>query len=355
MAPITYKDAGVDIEKKDVFAESIYKLLERTFDGRVMDLPLGFAGLYSMDFDSKLWRRNYKKPVLVASTDGVGTKLDVAFRADRHETVGIDLVAMCVNDILVIGAEPLFLLDYIATGKLDNQTMWEVVKGVSDGCRIAECALIGGETAEMPGFYAPGQYDMAGFVVGVVERRKMITGRKVEVGDAVVGLASSGLHSNGYSLVRKIFFDQEKMKPNDSLSQLGIERTLADELLEPTRIYVRSVRNALLDYKVKQTVHAMAHITGSGLPGNIVRVLPRGCSVEIYTDRWQRPKIFDVVQKLGEVPKEEMYRTFNMGIGFVLIIAPYYVDSIMRKLEKRGEKPTVIGRVVKGGNEVRII
>ena len=355
MSPVTYKDAGVDIQKGADFVDAIYALMKRTFDARVVELRDGFAGLFSMDFDNRLWRRNYKKPVLVSSTDGVGTKLKLAFMSGRHDTVGIDLVAMCVNDILAIGAEPLFFLDYLATGKLDKDTMVQVVKGVSDGCRLADCALIGGETAEMPGFYAPGEYDMAGFVVGVVERRKMITGAKIEVGDGVIGLRSSGLHSNGYSLARKLFFEQEKMKPEDGLSRFGIDGTVAEALLEPTRIYVRCVRDVLYGYKVKQTVRGLAHITGGGLPDNVERILPPRCAVEIRTNRWERPKIFDAIQQLGELPDEEMYRTFNMGIGFVLIVSPYYEESVMRKLRKRGEDPVLIGRVVKGNRQVRLV
>jgi len=355
MSPITYKDAGVDIEKGAEFADSIYELMKRTFDARVLELRGGFAGLFSMDFDSRLWRRNYKKPVLVSSTDSVGTKVKVAFMTGRHDTIGIDLVAMCANDILVLGAEPLFFLDYLGTGALDKDTLYNVVKGVSHGCRLADCALIGGETAEMPGIYQPGEYDAAGFVVGVVERRKMIKGNKIEPGDGLIGLKSSGLHSNGYSLVRKLFFDEAKMKPDDSLSEFGIERSVADELLEPTRIYVRSVRAALSQYKVKQTVHGMAHITGGGLPDNVGRILPKGCAAEIRTKRWERPKIFDAVQKLSKLPDEEMYRTFNMGIGFVLIAAPYYEESIMRTLRKRGEDPVLMGRIVKGSGQVRIV
>ena len=354
MAPVTYKDAGVDIDKKDRFVEVIQAYMQRTFDGRVVALPGGFAGLFSVDFEDKLWRRNYRHPLMVASTDGVGTKLKVAFMTGRHDTVGIDLVAMCVNDILVLGAEPLFLLDYIATSALDPDMLCAVIRGISDGCREAECALIGGETAEMPGFYAPGEYDMAGFVVGVVEKHKAVTGTSIEAGDTVIGLRSSGLHSNGYSLARKLVFETAGLKPQDSLAAYGLDRAAGDELLTPTRIYVRAVREVLSYYRVKQTVHGMAHITGSGLPGNIERILPRGCAVEIDASTWQRPKIFDALQKIGEVPDVEMYRTFNMGIGYVLIVAPYYAESIMHTLRRRGEEPVAIGRVVKGKCEVRI-
>ena len=355
MARVTYKDAGVDIAKGAEFADSLYELMRRTFAGRVIENRGGFAGLFSLDYSKKLLRRNYRNPVLVASTDSVGTKLKLAFMTGRHDTVGIDLVAMCVNDILVVGAEPLFFLDCLSAGKLESDTLRQAVKGIVEGCRQADCALLGGETAELPDFYAPGEYDRVGFVVGVVERRKLLTGKKIRPGDAVVGLPSSGLHSNGYSLVRKLLFEQEKMKPGDSLSQFGINRTVAEELLEPTRIYVKSVRSILHDYKVKQVVRGMAHITGGGLIENVPRILPPGCAVEIRANRWQRPKIFDVIQKLAGLPDEEMYRTFNMGIGLVMVVAPYYLESILRKLRRQGEKPLAIGRVIKGNREVRII
>jgi len=352
---VTYREAGVDIDGGAAFVEAIQGLMQRTHDGRVLGLPGGFAGLFSVDFEDKLWRRDYRHPVLVSSTDGVGTKLKVAFLTGRHDTVGIDLVAMNVNDILVLGAEPLFFLDYLATSKLDNEVFLQVVKGISDGCRQCDCALLGGETAEMPGFYAPGEYDMAGFVVGIAERRRLITGRKIRPGDAIIGLASSGLHSNGFSLVRRIIFEQEKLKPEDSLARFGLDRTVADELLEPTRTYVRSVRGVLADYRVKQTVHGMAHITGGGLPDNVRRILPAGCAVEIQRDSWERPRIFDILQRQGDVADEEMYRTFNMGIGLVLVVAPYYEQSIMRKFRRQGESPALIGRVVKGDRQVRIV
>jgi phosphoribosylformylglycinamidine cyclo-ligase len=355
MARVGYKDAGVDMAKGAEFADSIYELMQRTFTERVIENRGGFAGLFSLDYGRKLLRRNYRNPVLVTSTDGVGTKLKLAFMTGRHDTVGIDLVAMCVNDILVVGAEPLFFLDYMATSKLDPEALLQAGRGIAEGCRQADCALLGGETAEMPDFYAPGEYDMAGFVVGVAERRKLLDGSKIRPGDIVIGLPSSGLHSNGYSLVRKLLFEQEKMKPGDDLSAFGIGRTVADELLEPTRIYVRSVRSVLRDYRVKQVVRGMAHITGGGLVENVPRILPPGCAVEIHADRWQRPKIFDVLQKLAGLSDLEMYTTFNMGIGFVMVVAPYYVESVLRKLSRQGERPLAIGRVIKGNRQVRLI
>jgi len=355
MRPATYKDAGVDIEKGGQFAEAIQSLMQRTFDGRVMQLPGGFAGLFSVDFDDKLWRRNYRHPVLVSSTDGVGTKVKIASMTGRHGTVGIDMVAMCVNDILVLGAEPLFLLDYIGCAELDPGVLYDVVKGVTEGCREAECALIGGETAEMPDLYAPGEYDLAGFVVGVAERHKLVTGARVRPGDSVIGLRSSGLHSNGFTLVRKLVFEHKGLGPDHSLSDYGLECTVADELLTPTRIYVRPVRAVLGYYRVKQVVHGMAHITGGGLPENIKRILPRGCKVEIHAERWERPKIFDIIQQFGDVSREEMYRTFNMGIGLVMIVAPYYAQSVMETLRRHGAEPALIGRVVRGDPGVQIL
>jgi len=354
MAPVTYKDAGVDITRGDEFADGIYELMRRTFDARVVENPGGYAALFSLDFQNRLLKRNYRRPILVSSTDGVGTKLKVAFMTGRHNTVGIDLVAMCVNDILVTGAEPLFLLDYLATSKIEKGTLLDVVRGISEGCRIAGCSLVGGETAEMPGFYALGEYDMAGFAVGVVEKRKLITGKKIRPGDSVIGVLASGLHSNGYSLVRKLIFEQEKMKPGDSLSSFGINRTVGEELLEPTRIYVKPVLSVLRHYKRKRPVRGIAHITGGGLVENIPRILPEGCAVELKSSSWPRPRIFDLIQQLGQLPMDEMYRTFNMGIGLVLIVAPYFEQSILHQLEKEGERALVAGRVVKGDRQVRI-
>ncbi len=354
MTPITYKDAGVDVEKGDEFADTIQGLMQRTFDGRVVGGTGGFAGLFSVDFHDRLWRRNYRYPVLVSSTDGVGTKLKVAFRAGRHDTVGIDLVAMCVNDIIVLGAEPLFFLDYLATGELAPQAMHQVVKGISDGCRECDCALLAGETAEMPGFYDSGEYDMAGFVVGVVEKRKIIDGEKVRPGDGIIGLTSSGIHSNGYSLARKLIFEEAGFQPDDTLAGHGLNETVADVLLRPTRIYARPIREVMCYYRVKQPVHAMAHITGGGLPGNISRVLPEDCDADIDSQSWERHKIFDIMQEIGDVPEAEMYKTFNMGIGLVLIVSSYFERSIMDTLRRHGADPVLIGRVQEGTGDVHI-
>jgi phosphoribosylformylglycinamidine cyclo-ligase len=354
LSPVTYKDAGVDIREGARFADRIYALMQSTFDGRVLANPGGFGALYSLDYDDSLFRRDYLHPVLVGSTDGVGTKLKVASMAGCHDTVGIDLVAMCANDILTVGAEPLFFLDYLATGRLEPDVMAQVVAGIAAGCKRAGCALVGGETAEMPGFYGEGEYDAAGFIVGIVEKRRLITGDTARPGDVVIGLASSGLHSNGFSLVRKVLFEDAGLRCSDSLAQFGLDCTVADELLKPTRIYVRGVRSVLRHYRVKQVVRGIAHITGGGLVENIPRVLPEGCGVSLDTERWHRPGVFEVVQRLGDVSDDEMYRTFNMGIGMVLVVSPYYAESVLRRLRRVGEEAAPIGEVVAGQRRVSI-
>jgi phosphoribosylformylglycinamidine cyclo-ligase len=328
--------------------------MKRTFGERVLPNRGGYGGLFSLDYNEKLFRHNYRHPILVSGTDGVGTKLKVAFMAGRHDTVGIDLVAMCVNDILTLGAEPLFFLDYLACGSLEPGVLEQVVSGVSTGCVQAGCSLLGGETAEMPGFYKEGEYDMAGFAVGVVERDRIIDGQRVRPGDVVLGLPSSGLHSNGYSLVRRLVFQEAGLSCDDSMAELGVDRTVGEELLAPTRIYVKPVRAVLHHYRVKHVVHALAHITGGGLLENVPRVLPPGCAVEMDSSAWPCPPIFDAVQRLGDVPRDEMYRTFNMGIGMVLIVAPYYAESVAGQLSREGEQVAVIGRVVRGNREVTI-
>ncbi len=354
MTSISYSDAGVDIEKGDRFAGSIQGLMKRTFDGRIVDLPGGFAGLFSVDFEGKLWRRNYKHPVLVSSTDGVGTKLKLAFSSGIHNTVGIDLVAMCVNDICALGAEPLFFLDYLATGEIDEKTLFDVVQGISDGCRQCDCALLGGETAEMPGFYGPNEYDMAGFAVGVIERQRIITGQSIRPGDKIIGLPSSGLHSNGYSLARKVFFEHADMDHDAGLERWGLKSSLIEELIRPTLIYAAPLREVLTYYKVKKPVHGVAHITGGGLPGNVARILPSKCDAEINVDSWDKPKIFDIIQDVGGVTDNEMYKTFNMGIGFVLVVSEFYHNSILQILHNIKHPPLVIGQITEGRGEVQL-
>ena len=344
---LTYRDAGVDIEAGKEFVAQIRRHVRSTFGPAVIDNEDGFGGLYAMPGNVGLFARRCKNPVLVASTDGVGTKLKVARRAGVHHTVGIDLVAMCVNDVLVQGALPLFFLDYLVTGKLQPAQMSDIVQGIAEGCRQADCALLGGETAEHPGDFAEGAYDLAGFAVGVVERAKMIDGRrKVRPGDVVLGIASTGLHSNGFSLVRKLFFEQERKAVSDVIPELGC--TLGEELLRPTRIYVKAVRAVLNRYRVKGVIHALAHVTGGGLAENVPRVVRKNCVVCIEKTSWPRPPIFELIQRLGHVDEDEMFRVFNMGIGMVAIVSPYYADSVRRILQSRGETVSAIGGVIEG-------
>jgi len=344
---LTYRAAGVDIDAGNQFVGEILHHLRSTYGPAVIDNEGGFAGLYSIPGQVGLFARRCTNPVLVAGTDGVGTKLKVAQMAGKHDTVGIDLVAMCVNDILVQGALPLFFLDYLATGKLEPRQHVEIIKGIADGCRQADCALLGGETAEMPGFYGPGEYDLAGFAVGMVERARLIEGqRRARPGDTVLGLASTGLHSNGFSLVRKLFFEQERRRLEQLVPELGC--TLGEELLKPTRIYVRSIRSVLNHYRVKGVIHALAHITGGGLVGNVPRVLGPRCVARIERASWPRPPIFELIQRLGDVDEAEMFRVFNMGIGMVAVVAPYYAEAVARRIEREGGHVAVIGEIVRG-------
>jgi phosphoribosylformylglycinamidine cyclo-ligase len=331
----TYKSAGVDIEAGNEFVKLIKPLVKATSRPEVMADIGGFGGLFSLSTGK------YKNPVLVSGTDGVGTKLKLAFLSDRHDTIGIDLVAMCVNDIVVQGAEPLFFLDYLATSRLDPAKGAEIVKGIAAGCIQAGCALIGGETAEMPGFYTDGEYDIAGFAVGVVERDNIIDGSSVTVGNKLIGIASSGLHSNGYSLARKVIFDTMGLAINDGLPNTG--KTVIEELLTPTRIYVRTILNLLRDFSVK----SIAHITGGGLLENIPRVLPHGCKALIYQDSWKWPEIFRLIKDAGNIDTSEMYRTFNCGIGMVLAVPESEVEEILIRLSGLNELAFVIGEVAK--------
>src|SRR6266851_3603578 len=331
MSKLTYRDASLDLDLYEQSLACMAPLLKRTHTPRVLDGFGGFAALFSLDYNSRLFAKNYRHPVLVSSTDGVGSKLKVAALAGKHDTVGIDLVAMSVNDCLCTGGEPLFFLDYLAMPKDDPSLTRDLVKGISDGCMEAECALVGGETAILPDFYQAGDYDMAGFCVGVVERERIITGKAIRPGDIVLGLASTGLHSNGYSLVRKVVFDHAGLKATDFVPELG--RTVGEELLEPTRIYVRAVKNLLQNYPVKRRViRGLAHITGEGLEGNVPRVLPPGRRVFLRRGSWPIPPVFSWLQRLGPVAESEMFRVFNMGIGFVMIVSRYYADSIQRQL-----------------------
>jgi phosphoribosylformylglycinamidine cyclo-ligase len=340
--PLTYKDAGVDIEAGEKLVDRIKPFCKATFDENVLAGIGGFGAGY-------LFPQGYREPVLVSGTDGVGTKLKVAQMAGVHDTVGIDLVAMCVNDILTVGAKPLFFLDYFATGKLSLETAEAVVKGIAKGCQLAGCALIGGETAEMPDFYPEGEYDLAGFVVGVVERSEYVTGKEIKPGDVVLGLASSGIHSNGYSLVRKLFFEVLGLSVRDTVPELGGKKVY-ELLLEPTRIYVKSVLKLLESVKVK----GMAHITGGGIPGNLVRVLPEGVDAVIEEGSWEVPPIFRFIEEKGAVPRDEMFKTFNMGIGYALVVSPEDEGRAKELLTSAGEKVYTIGRIVEGSGKVVI-
>jgi phosphoribosylformylglycinamidine cyclo-ligase len=347
MPPVSYRDAGLDLDVYEQTLAGMAPLLRRTHTPRVLDGFGGFASLFSLDFNSRLFARNYRRPVLVTSTDGVGTKLKIATLMNKHDTVGIDLVAMSVNDCLCTGGEPLVFLDYLAMPKDDPALTKALVQGISDGCLLADCSLTGGETAILPDFYAPGDYDMAGFCVGVVEREHIINGKAIQVGDVVLGLASSGLHSNGYSLVRKIVFDVAKLKVTDFVPELG--RTVGEELLEPTRIYVRPLQSILNHYPIKRrVVRGLAHITGGGLVDNLPRVLPPGRRAYLQRDSWPVPPVFSWLQRLGELPQPEMDRVFNQGIGFTMVVSPYFAESIQKQLAEDRVPSWVIGEI-RGG------
>lgn len=334
-----YKKAGVDIDAGNEAVAKIKNYANKTFRKEVLTGLGGFGSLFALD-------NRYKKPILVSGTDGVGTKLKIAFAMNKHDTVGIDLVAMCVNDILVQGAEPLFFLDYIATGELKPNQIEEIVKGISEGCLQANCSLIGGETAEMPGMYQKEEYDLAGFSVGIVDEDNLIDGTKIEEGDLLIGLQSNGLHSNGFSLVRHILFTENNYKIEDYIPDL--DSVLGLELLRPTRIYVKSILNVIEAIPVK----GMAHITGGGFIDNIPRILPTGLEAEIEIGSWDKPLIFNFLQKTGNLENNDMYRTFNMGIGYILIIEGKFKEDALKLLEDLGEKAYLIGRVKKGDNGV---
>ncbi|HOB12332.1 MAG TPA: phosphoribosylformylglycinamidine cyclo-ligase [Syntrophomonadaceae bacterium] len=330
---LDYKQAGVDIDAANRSVELIKKWTDKTRRPEVLSGIGSFGGFFALDTS------RYPNPVLVSGTDGVGTKLKIAQMMDIHNTVGIDLVAMCVNDILVHGAEPLLFLDYIAVGKLQPQLVEQLVQGISQGCLQAGCSLIGGETAEMPGFYAEDEYDLAGFTVGVVERSRLLTGENVAKGDLLIGLPSSGVHSNGYSLVRKVLLERAGLKLDQHVEELG--KTLGEELLTPTRIYVKPILKLLEHIEIK----AMAHITGGGIVENLQRSLPSGLGAQIDSAAIPVLPVFDLIASAGNVEKQEMYRTFNMGIGFILITSSHYLDNALKCLRDEGEKPIVIGRV----------
>jgi phosphoribosylformylglycinamidine cyclo-ligase len=335
-----YLKAGVDLGRASELVKRIQPLVRTTFRRGVITDIGGFGGLFSVNC------QEMKNPVLVSSTDGVGTKLKIAFIANKHDTVGIDLVAMCVNDIIVQGARPLFFLDYLALGRLELDLVEQIISGIAAGCRKAHCSLIGGETAEMPDFYREGEYDMAGFAVGLVDDADIIDGSSIHVGDQIVGLASSGLHSNGYSLVRRIVFEDLKLQPDSLLERCN--RTVAEELLEPTVIYAEPVLTLLRQFRIT----GMAHITGGGFRDNIPRILPRACQALIYRGSWEIPAIFHFLQEQGDISDDEMYHVFNNGIGFVLVVKAGEVQEILELLRAMGQKAYRIGEIVPREDDV---
>ena len=335
-----YKEAGVDIEAANKLIDIIRPLVSKTFRPGVITDIGGFSGLFSLrNMD------NIEEPVLVASTDGVGTKLKIAFMMDKHDTVGIDLVAMCVNDIIVQGAIPLFMLDYLAMGKLNINRASEIIKGICDGCEKAHCSLIGGETAEMPSFYKEGEYDLAGFVVGIVDNKDILDGSEISVGNQLIGLRSSGLHSNGYSLIRKIFFEELSMNVDDYIDEF--KRTLGEELLEPTKIYVDIIEAIKRDFRI----HGIVHITGGGFLENIPRILPKGCKAIINQSAWEPHPIFKIIQEKGKISDTEMMRVFNNGIGMVLVVGKNDVGEIIERINGMGESAYHIGWIEAKGEE----
>ena len=337
-----YSEAGVDIDKGNLFVSRIKSIVAETHRRGVLTDIGGFSGLFAIG------NEDLKNPVLIASTDGVGTKLTIAKLCNKHDTIGIDLVAMCVNDVIVSGAKPLFFLDYFASSSLDLEVATDVVRGIAAGCKLANCSLIGGETAEMPGLYQPGDYDLAGFVVGIGERDALIDGSDIAVGNRIIGLASSGIHSNGYSLVRKVFFEEQGHSVDDHVESLGC--TVGEELLRPTRIYVESLLNVLR----RQRINGLVHITGGGFIDNIPRILPAGCDAHIQVGSWPVPPVFAYLQEKGSISAAEMYRTFNMGIGMVIMASREEADKIKAHLEAENETVYEIGRVVRGNHDVTI-
>lgn len=338
----SYEDAGVNINLANQIVKEIKPLVKKTFTSGVMSDIGSFGGLFSLAGEK------CEEPVLVSGTDGVGTKLKIAFNLDKHDTVGIDLVAMSVNDIITCGAKPLFFLDYISTGKLEKEKTINLIEGIVKGCKMAGCALLGGETAEMPDFYPPGEYDLAGFAVGIVDKKKIIDGKNIQEGNRIIGLASSGLHSNGFSLVRKVLLENKKYQMSDKIG--GLQNTLGEELLKPTKIYVKEI----LDLLKKFDILGIAHITGGGLIENIPRILPEGLSVEIDASSWQRPPVFSLIQKDGNIAEQEMYRTFNMGIGMVLIVPESESEKMLVELESMNCESYIMGQVIKGNKETII-
>jgi phosphoribosylformylglycinamidine cyclo-ligase len=342
----TYKDAGVDLDTGNEFVKKIRPLVKSTFRPEVMTDIGGFGSLFSLNIEK------FKRPVLVSATDGVGTKLRIAFMMDKHDTIGIDLVAMCVNDLITLGAEPLFFLDYISTSKLIISKAEQIIKGIIDGCKQANCSLIGGETAEMPSFYKNEEYDLVGFATGIVDDDKIIDGSTITVGDKLIGIKSSGLHSNGFSLVRKVLFDHLNLDINSKVE--GIEESIGEELIKPTKIYAKAIQNLIRDFNI----HGISHITGGGLLENIPRILPRGCKALIYKDSWDTPPIFRLIKEKGNIDEDEMYRTFNNGIGMVIAVPSKDLDDILIRLKGLKEVAFNIGEITqreKGEKPIKLI
>lgn len=335
---LTYKKSGVDINKGNRLVDIIKPLARSTFSKNVINEIGSFGAFFNID------KSQYQNPVLVSGTDGVGTKLKIAFLMNKHDTVGIDLVAMSVNDILTSGATPLFFLDYFATGRLSTNTAGAVIKGIANGCKLADCSLIGGETAEMPGFYSEGEYDLAGFAVGIVDKKKIINGSEIVDGDILIGLSSSGLHSNGYSLARKIFFDIKKYSPKKKIKELGC--SIGEELLKPTSIYVKSVMKILKNFNIK----GIAHITGGGITENLPRVVPQNKRLKFVIERgsWPVHPIFHLIQNTGNVDEGEMYKTFNMGVGLIMVVNRAEAEKIVKRFTRLGESAFIIGQIEKG-------
>lgn len=397
---MTYASSGVDIDKKDAFTESLTTMLRRTYTDRVIDNPGGFAGLFRLDFNHRLFARNYRDPVLVACCDGVGTKVKLARELAVFDTVGIDLVAMNVNDLIVQGAEPLFFLDYIAVPEVDTAMLHDLVKGIAEACRVCGCALLGGETANMPDVYAKGDFDLAGFCVGVVELKRAQKPARVRQGDVILGLASDGIHSNGYTLVRNVVaqagLDLGRVYPelledthqadrtmdshdgppapagtstrstrNNASAQRSVkstgrgevrsDQTLGRILLTPTRLYAPAIVALQRKYRVKNVISGMAHITGSGLAGNLCRALPPDLDARVRRGSWPVPPVFTFLQKHGNISNEEMERVFNMGLGYCVIVRPAFADSVKEKLQRLGERVSIVGEVVNGSGEVRMV
>lgn len=346
MSRLTYKDSGVDLELYQQAMGRLPALMHRTFSPRVVKNDGGFAGLFQLDFNSALFSRKYEEPVLVSGTDGVGTKLSVAKQVGRHDTIGIDLVAMCVNDILCCGAEPLFFLDYIAMGRDNPEMLEQIVKGISDGCVEGDCSLLGGETAIMPDHYEGDNYDVAGFCVGVADKKNLITGKQIAPDDLVIGISSSGFHSNGFSLVRKVVFKHAGLGVEEHVDALGT--TVGEALLEPTRIYSGLVRAVLSHYRVKSVVHGIAHITGGGLLENTERILPPTVDLEFERLSWELPAVFPWVQELGQIDDDEMDKVFNMGLGLTFIVSPFYANKIVELAQSEGHQACIIGKAIPG-------